>query len=135
LNRIEFGVFFTASGAVFFLLGIFTFFDAAFLAMGNILFLIGLALIMGPRKTGYFFARPEKLRGSVCFLLGILLIFLKHSFLGLIIESFGILGLFGEFFATMVQFLRTLPFVGPVLSHPLVAPVVDKLAGVRVLPI
>lgn len=103
--------------------------------MGNILFLIGLALIMGPRKTGYFFARPEKLRGSVCFLLGILLIFLKHSFLGLIIESFGILGLFGEFFATMVQFLRTLPFVGPVLSHPLVAPVVDKLAGVRVLPI
>lgn len=112
-----------------------TLFDSAFLAMGNVLFMIGLMLIMGPYKTLYFFMRPQKLRGSICFLIGIILILLKHSFFGFIIETFGILGLFGEFFATMVQFLRTLPFIGPFLSHPLVAPVVDKLAGVRVLPI
>ncbi|QPG74541.1 Golgi Transport [Brettanomyces nanus] len=131
----KFGVFFTASGVVLFLVGIMALFDSALLAMGNVLFVLGLVLIIGPHKTVYFFSRTEKLRGSLCFLFGILLILLKHSFIGFIIESFGILGLFGEFFATMVQFLRSLPFIGPILSNPIVAPVIDKMAGVRVLPV
>lgn len=116
-------------------MGILTFFDRSLLAMGNVLFMIGLVLIVGPQKTAFFFGRPQKLRASLCFLFGILLILLKHSFFGFLIESFGILGLFGEFFATMVQFLRSLPYIGPILSHPAVAPIVDKLAGVRVLPV
>ncbi|OWB58207.1 hypothetical protein B5S28_g4209 [[Candida] boidinii] len=103
--------------------------------MGNILFIIGLVLIIGPQKTVYFFTRPQKIRGSVCFLLGIFLIFTKRSFLGFLIESFGILGLFGDFFAVIVQFLRSLPIVGPLLSHPIIAPVIDRIAGVRVLPV
>ncbi|VEU20134.1 DEKNAAC101034 [Brettanomyces naardenensis] len=131
----KFGVFFTASGVVLFIVGILAFFDSALLAMGNVLFVIGLVLIIGPHKTLYFFTRPQKIRGSLCFLSGIVLILMKHSFFGFIIESFGILGLFGEFFATMVQFLRSLPYIGPVLSNPVIGPVIDKLAGVRVLPV
>ena len=75
------------------------------------------------------------MRGTICFAIGIVLILTKHSFFGFVIETFGILALFGEFFATLVQFLRSMPVIGPFLSHPMVAPVVDKLAGVRVLPI
>ncbi|OWB82787.1 hypothetical protein B5S33_g1415 [[Candida] boidinii] len=86
-------------------------------------------------ETVYFFSRPQKIRGSVCFLLGIFLIFTKRSFLGFLIESFGILGLFGDFFAVIVQFLRSLPIIGPLLSHPVIAPVLDRIAGVRVLPV
>lgn len=131
----KFGVFFTSAGTLLFFLGVLSLFDAGLLAMANILFIIGIVLIIGTHKTFYFFTRPQKIRGTICFAIGILLILSKHSFFGFIIETFGILALFGEFFATLVQFLRSMPIIGPFLSHPFVAPVVDKLAGVRVLPI
>lgn len=131
----KFGVFFTFAGTLLFFLGVISLFDASLLAMANILFLIGIFLIIGTHKTLYFFTRPQKLRGTICFAIGIFLILTKHSFFGFVIETFGILALFGEFFATLIQFLRSLPIIGPFLSHPLVAPIVDKLAGVRVLPI
>ncbi|CAN6668138.1 protein transport protein Got1p [Trichomonascus vanleenenianus] len=129
------GVGFTAAGVFFFGLGVVMFFDSALLAFGNVLFIAGLTLIIGVQKTFYFFARPQKIRGSLCFLLGIVLILLKHSFIGFGIECFGILGLFGDFFGVIVAFLRSLPVVGPLLSHPMVAPTIDRLAGVRILPV
>lgn len=92
-------------------------------------------LIIGPQKTVSFFSRPAKLRGTVAFAVGIFLILIKRSFLGFIVETFGILQLFGDFFAVIISFLRSVPIIGPVLSHPAVAPVVDRLAGVRVLPV
>lgn len=82
-----------------------------------------------------FFTRPTKIRGTVCFALGIFLILLKHSFIGFAVECVGILQLFGDFFAVIVAFLRSMPFIGPVLSHPAIAPTIDRLAGVRILPV
>ena len=61
----------------------------------QILFLSGLTLIIGPHKTFYFFARKQKLRGTVCFIGGILLVFFKWPFVGVIVETFGFLNLFG----------------------------------------
>lgn len=129
------GVVFTAGGVFFFVAGVLSFFSARLLAMGNVLFVAGVVMVIGPQKTIVFFTRPQKLRGSLCFVLGLVLIFAKRPFWGFLLEMFGILGLFGEFFPTLVQFLRSLPFVGPLLNHPIVAPVVDRIAGVRVLPI
>ncbi|KAK6462536.1 Got1/Sft2-like family-domain-containing protein [Scheffersomyces coipomensis] len=134
-ERQKFGVGFTAGGIFFFLFGILTFFDSGFLALGNILFLIGLVLIIGPQRTVTFFTRPTKLRGTLCFAVGILLILMKHAFIGFILESFGILGLFGDFFGTIVQFLRSIPYIGDLLNHPYIAPTIDRLAGVNTLPV
>ncbi|RLV93527.1 Protein transport protein GOT1 [Spathaspora sp. JA1] len=135
-ERQKFGVGFTAGGIFFFLFGIITFFDSGFLALGNILFIVGLILIIGPQRTISFFTRPTKIRGTVCFVIGILLILVKHPFVGFILESFGILGLFGDFFGTIIQFLRSIPYIGDVLSHPLIAPTIDRLAGISdVLPV
>ena len=67
----------------------------------QLLFLSGLTLIIGPQKTFYFFARKQKLRGTVCFIGGILLVFLKWPFVGVIIETFGFLNLFGYVCATV----------------------------------
>ncbi|PPQ98454.1 hypothetical protein CVT24_004133 [Panaeolus cyanescens] len=89
------GVALTTFGALFMLLGVMLFFDGALLALGNILFISGLTLIIGPQKTFYFFARKQKLRGTICFLGGILLVFLKWPFIGMIVETFGFLNLFG----------------------------------------
>ena len=95
------------------LLGVMLFFDGALLALGNVchliglylfvvslnaiqlLFLSGLTLIIGPQKTFYFFARKQKIRGTLCFLGGVLLIFFKWPFVGVIVEVFGFLNLFG----------------------------------------
>ncbi|CCE61621.1 hypothetical protein TPHA_0A05470 [Tetrapisispora phaffii CBS 4417] len=111
------------------------FFDRALLALGNILFLAGIYLIIGPAKTYVFFSKPTKRRGSVLFLFGIFLILVKWTFIGFVIELLGIMGLFGDFFGIIVQFLRSLPVIGPILSHPAVSPIVDKLAGIRTLPV
>ncbi|KAJ3988894.1 Got1-domain-containing protein [Lentinula detonsa] len=142
------GVALTTFGALFMLLGVMLFFDGALLALGNvwgqllylfpsyllrfqILFVSGLTLIIGPRKTFYFFARKEKLRGSICFIGGILLVFFKWPFFGMIIETFGFLNLFGDFFPVVITFMRQLPFIGTVLSLPVIRTVVDKISGSR----
>merc|ERR1711939_517404 len=109
--------------------------DVALLALGNILFLSGLPLIIGIRKTFYFFARRNKLRGSFCFLGGILLVFIKYPFWGMLIEAIGFLNLFGDFFPVVLTFLRQLPVIGHFLSMPGVRQVTDRIAGVRQSPV
>jgi len=66
----EFGVGFCSGGALFFLFGLILFFDRPLLAMGNILFLIGITLLLGPQRTFLFFARRNKWRGSAAFWAG-----------------------------------------------------------------
>lgn len=83
-------------------------------------------LIIGVQRTFFFFARPNKIRGSFCFLAGIVLILLKYSFVGFAIECVGILSLFGDFFGVIISFLRSLPVIGPILSSPYIAPVSFK---------
>lgn len=125
----------TAAGVVFFVLGIMTFFDSSLLAIGNILFVIGVVLIIGPSRAIYFFARPTKIKPTLFFFGGILLILTKHSFIGFIVESVGILSLFGDFFGTIVQFLRAMPVIGPILRHPLVEPFINRIARLDTLPV
>ena len=80
------------------MLGLIFFFDRALLAMGNILFLVGIALLLGPARTFTFFARRQKWRGSAAFWVGVMLILAKWTFIGFAVECVGIFYLFGEFF-------------------------------------
>lgn len=91
----EIGVGLVSFGSLFLILGIILFFDAALLALGNVLFTAGITLLIGPQKTFYFFARKQKMRGTICFFLGMCLVFAKWTFFGMIIEIFGFLNLFG----------------------------------------
>ncbi|KAF2281552.1 Got1-domain-containing protein [Westerdykella ornata] len=101
------------------------FFDRAMLAMGNILFLIGLTLIIGPQKTALFFARRQKWKGTAAFAAGISLILLRWPFFGFLIELYGILVLFGDFLATVAGFVGGVPVVGPVVKG-----VLERIGGV-----
>lgn len=89
------------------------------LAMGNILFLIGLTLIIGFQKTLSFFARRQKWKGTAAFTAGIVLILLRWAFFGFLIELYGILVLFGDFFATIAGFVGNIPVVGPYIARAL----------------
>jgi len=123
------GVVLTGFGVGFMLLGVLLFFDSGLLAIGNILFLSGLTLVIGITKTFYFFARPQKLRGTLCFFGGIFFIFIRWPVVGFFIELFGFVNLFGDFFPVIISFLRSLPLIGPFLRAPYIAPVVDRLSG------
>ncbi|KAL0023919.1 hypothetical protein WJX77_000278 [Trebouxia sp. C0004] len=73
-DRRKIGVGLTAFGLLFTFLGVLFFFDRGLLAMGNLLFLAGVATTIGPRATLRFFMRRKNLKGSVCFLVGVTLI-------------------------------------------------------------
>ncbi|KAI0908083.1 hypothetical protein F4823DRAFT_564139 [Ustulina deusta] len=96
------------------------------LAMGNrvsnpgilakkkqILFLIGLTIIIGPQKTLLFFARRQKAKGTGAFFAGLLLILLRWPLIGFLVELYGIVILFGDFFGTIAGFARNIPVIGP----------------------
>jgi len=129
LQKIGVGI--TSFGLFFLFLGIVTFFDAALLALGDILFLAGITCVIGPTKTFYFFARKNKLRGSICFLGGIFLVFIRYTFWGMLIEGFGFLNLFGDFFPVVFTFLRQFPIIGRFLSLPYVRSFTDRITGSR----
>ncbi|WFD42953.1 [pyruvate dehydrogenase (acetyl-transferring)] kinase [Malassezia psittaci] len=120
------------SGGIFFLfVGVVLFFDATLLALGNVLFVAGIAMLIGPQRTLAFFARKQKIRGTLCFFTGMALVFLRLTFIGIMVETVGFLNLFGDFFPVILNFLRQVPGIGSVLSMPVIGTVMDRLAGVR----
>lgn len=94
--------------------------------MGNILFLIGLTLLIGLQKSLLFFARRQKLKGTLAFAAGILLILFRWPLTGFIVELYGIFVLFGDFFATIGGFAGNVPIVGPYIQMAL-----EKVSGGR----
>jgi len=112
--------------------------------MGNILFLVGITLLLGPQRTFVFFARKQKWKGTLAFWAGVLLILMKWPLIGFGVELFGIFVLFGvsccagrsglglglvwltrivffsqEFFKTIAGFAYSIPVIGPYLARGL----------------
>jgi hypothetical protein len=48
---------------------------------------------------------------------------------GMILETFGFLNLFGNFLPTVLVVGRQIPFLSSILDHSMVAPTIDYLAG------
>lgn len=92
----------------------------------QILFLIGLTLIIGFQKTLVFFSRPQKLKGTAAFSAGIILILLRWPLCGFMIELYGLFILFGDFLITIGQFAGNIPVIGPYIQRGL-----EVLAGGR----
>ncbi|ETW20338.1 hypothetical protein PFFVO_00813 [Plasmodium falciparum Vietnam Oak-Knoll (FVO)] len=76
-------------GVVFGCIGVFLFFDKFFLFMSNLLFLIGLYFLVGLTKIFRFFMNKKKTAGSVCFIIGFLLILFNRTFFGFLFQSYG----------------------------------------------
>jgi hypothetical protein len=79
----------------------------------QILFLIGLTIIIGPQKTLLFFARRQKLKGTAAFFMGLFLILMRWALIGFLVELYGIFILFGDFLGTIAGFARNIPIIGP----------------------
>jgi hypothetical protein len=116
----------TLFGLLFMLLGVLSLFDSGLIAIGNLLLLAGLIVILGLDRTIKFFSRRDRLKGTICFVLGILLVFITWAPIGLAVEFIGFINLFGDFFHMIVNILRGLPYIGRLLSLPGVSRVIDK---------
>ncbi|KAI7843099.1 hypothetical protein COHA_003270 [Chlorella ohadii] len=127
-DKRKIGVGLTGLGFLFFLLGVLFFFDRGLLAMGNILFLTGVALTIGPQAALRFFARPKNYKGSAFFLGGVALVVWGWTFVGFALETWGFWLLFSAFFPTVLSFLRRMPFLKKILDLPAFKAVVNKIA-------
>ncbi|XP_074307502.1 vesicle transport protein GOT1-like [Silene latifolia] len=125
LGLTGFGVFFTFLGVVFL-------FDKGLLAMGNILFLSGLALTIGLKSTMQFFMKPQNYKGTISFGVGFFFVLIGWPILGMILESYGFLVLFSGFWPTLAVFVQRIPVLGWILQHPFFRSLIDRYRGKRV---
>ncbi|KAG5274663.1 hypothetical protein AALO_G00138780 [Alosa alosa] len=102
------GVGLTGFGVFFLLFGVLLYFDSVLLALGNVLFLTGLAFIIGLRRTAHFFFQRQKLKASTFFLGGVALVLLRWPVIGMAVESYGFVLLFKSFFPMAFGFLGSL---------------------------
>ena len=116
-------------GVGFLMLGVMLFFDSALLALGNIMFLVGFTLLTGPGRTIVFFSKADRRRGVLCFIGGVALVLMGWPIIGMFVETFGFLNLFGSFFPIALGFARRIPYLGDFLNMPGVASIADKIAG------
>ncbi|KAJ7552440.1 hypothetical protein O6H91_06G055100 [Diphasiastrum complanatum] len=130
LKKIGIGL--TGFGFLFTFLGLIFFFDKGLLAMGNILFLLGLALTIGPRSTLSFFLKPRNYKGSLSFLGGILLVLFGWAVVGIFVEAYGFFVLFSGFFPTAAVFLYKVPVLGWFLQQPFLVSVINSFRDRRV---
>merc|ERR1712203_390456 len=97
------------------------------LAIGNILFLSGLAFVIGLERTFRFFFQWHKVKGSAAFFGGILVVLFGWPILGMAVEAYGFIVLFLGFFPVAINFLRRIPVIGTLLNLPVISTYLDKI--------
>merc|ERR1712223_2021290 len=123
------GVGLAGFGVAFLFLGMLLLFDKGLLAVGNILFLSGLAFVIGLERTFRFFFQYHKIKGSTAFFGGIVVALFGYPLIGMIIEAYGFIVLFSGFFPVAINFLRRIPVLGSILNLPGISSYMDRIAG------
>lgn len=123
------GVGLAGFGVAFLFLGVFLLFDKGLLAIGNILFIAGLACVIGLERTFRFFFQRHKVKGTLCFFGGIFVVLVGWPLIGMCIELYGFYHLFSGFFPVAINFLRRIPVLGTMLNFPGIKGILDRLAG------
>jgi len=122
------GIGMTSFGVIFTTLGVVLFFDKLLLSMGNIMFLSGVTVTIGPKRALKFFVRQQNIGGSFAFVGGLTLVVCGWPIVGACMEFYGFLALFSAFFPTVFLFLKRFPIVGTFISGPWVKNLIAKLA-------
>lgn len=104
------------AGTVITMLGISLFFNKTLMRLGNLLFIAGVPMTIGPTRTAGYFLKPEKIRATGCLGLGIFLVFVGHPVFGIALEVFGLLNLFGNMFPFLMAIAKQMPILGSILN-------------------
>jgi hypothetical protein len=103
-------------GVALSLVGISLFFNKTLMRLGNLFFVAGIPMTIGPGRTASYFLQPKKARATGCLFVGIALVFFGHPVIGILLEGFGLLNLFGNMFPVAMAVLKTMPVIGPLLK-------------------
>ncbi|XP_035312236.1 vesicle transport protein GOT1B isoform X1 [Cricetulus griseus] len=123
----EIGMGLTGFGVFFLFFGMILFFDKALLAIGNVLFVAGLAFVIGLERTFRFFFQKHKVKATGFFLGGVFVVLIGWPLIGMIFEIYGFFLLFRGFFPVVVGFIRRVPVLGSLLNLPGIRSFVDKV--------
>ena len=69
------------------------------------------------------------MRGIVSFFGGIFLVMMKWGLVGMILQLYGLIYLFGQFFPIISQSLKSTPVIGNVLAIPAVDQFLSSFGG------
>ncbi|CAM9555873.1 unnamed protein product, partial [Phaeothamnion confervicola] len=111
----KWGVIGIGAGMAITMMGATLFFEKHLIRLGNLMFVAGVSLFVGPSRTVRYFTRPNKLRGTIIFLAGFFMVFTGHPIIGLALEVFGFLNLFGNLLPVIFAMARNMPFVRDLL--------------------
>ena len=78
----------------------------------QLMFLIGITLTIGTSHVMSFFLARKKLRGTCTFFVGMALVMYGWPVVGILVEGFGFMNLFWNFFPIAMSFLSRVPYVG-----------------------
>ncbi|XP_050521987.1 vesicle transport protein GOT1B isoform X1 [Daktulosphaira vitifoliae] len=123
------GVGLAGFGITFLFLGMLLLFDKGLLAIGNILFIVGLSCVIGVTRTLKFFFQRHKIKASVSFFGGILVVLFGWPLVGMLLEIYGFILLFSGFFPVVINFMRRVPVLGTLLNLPILSGILDRIAG------
>lgn len=105
------------SGFIFTILGVTLFFNKTLMRLGNLLFIAGIPMTIGPTRTMGYFLQPKKARATGCLAFGIFLVMVGWPIFGIILEIFGIMNLFGNMFPILKILLKQVPVVGGIFDN------------------
>ncbi|KAJ6908537.1 hypothetical protein NC651_018820 [Populus alba x Populus x berolinensis] len=131
-DRKKIGLGLTGFGIFFSFLGIVFFFDKGLIAMGNILFISGVSLTIGPKSTMQFFMKRQNFKGTISFGAGFFFVVIGWPVIGMILEAYGFIVLFSGFWPTLAVFVQRIPIFGWVFQQPFVRSFFDRYRGKRV---
>lgn len=106
-----------AAGVAVTMLGMSLFFNKTLMRLGNLLFISGVVLTLGPSRTMGYFLQPQKARATACLAAGIFLVFIGWPIVGIALELFGLLNLFGNMFPVFWLVVKQMPIVGNLLQQ------------------
>jgi len=105
-------------GVLMNIFGILLFFDRGFIVIGNMAFIFGIVLLIGIRSAiNFFVIKTGRLKGTISFFVGFLIIVYGHSIIGMMFEVYGYYVLFFNFIPTIVSYLSNIPVIGILFSY------------------
>ena len=113
-NKIGFGL--LSISCVCYASAIIFLFDRSLALLANITFFVGLYFLIGLLKMISFFCDKQKLKGSMFFFGGFLVIFIHLSLIGICLQLIGLFLIFKSFFPFLFEWMMSLPGIGTWLS-------------------